>query len=59
MKKWDYEKVGISSIWSKDIPAGLSFCTERGLTGFCNKEDCPYYATEKCELDEYDDEYEE
>lgn len=29
--------MAISSIWSKDIPAGLSFCTDRGLTGFCNK----------------------
>ncbi|EHO79736.1 hypothetical protein [Fusobacterium ulcerans] len=52
MKKRDYEKVGISSTWSEDIPAGLSYCMSRGLAGFCNKEDCPCYATEKCELDE-------
>lgn len=47
----DFEKVGISSTWSKDIPAGMSWCFNTGIMGDCNEE-CPYYKSERCEIED-------
>ena len=47
----DFEKVGLSSTWNKGIPAGVSWCFNTGIMGYCNEE-CPYYKSEGCEIED-------